>query len=74
MKKLGDYRWDNCEKHGRYASVSGDRHGCPYCKAEKKKKNYDILIKFCKKIAKQKDCPTEFIEIVNNEFWNLLNK
>jgi len=31
-----------------------------------------ILIDFCKKIAKQKDCPSEFIDIVNQEFWNLI--
>jgi hypothetical protein len=30
------------------------------------------LAKFCQKIAKQKDCPPEFIEIVNKEFWNLI--
>ena len=30
------------------------------------------LAKFCKKIAKQKDCPPEVIEIVNKEFWNLI--
>ena len=30
------------------------------------------LAKFCKKIAKQEDCPPEFIEIVNKEFWNLI--
>lgn len=30
------------------------------------------LAKFCQKIAKQEDCPPEFIEIVNKEFWNLI--
>ena len=30
------------------------------------------LAKFCTKIAKQKDCPPEFIKIVNKEFWNLI--
>ncbi len=32
----------------------------------------DVLADFCKKISKQKDCPKEFIEIVNKEFWNLI--
>lgn len=41
---------------------------------EKDSKVIDVknLAKFCKKIAKQKDCPPEFIEIVNKEFWNLI--
>lgn len=30
------------------------------------------LAKFCQKIAKQEDCPPEFIEIVDKEFWNLI--
>ena len=30
------------------------------------------LAKFCEKISKQEDCPPEFIEIVNKEFWNLI--
>ena len=30
------------------------------------------LAKFSQKIAKQEDCPAEFIEIVNSEFWNLI--
>ena len=34
--------------------------------------NVDNLAKFCKKIAKQEDCPPEFIDIVNKEFWNLI--
>ena len=32
----------------------------------------DILKGFCEKISKQSDCPSEFIDIVNKEFWNLL--
>jgi len=30
------------------------------------------LSKFCSKIAQQKDCPDEFIDIVNKEFWKLI--
>lgn len=30
------------------------------------------LANFCKKISKQEDCPVEFQEIVNKEFWNLI--
>ena len=30
------------------------------------------LAKFCEKISQQEDCPPEFIEIVNKEFWNLI--
>ena len=30
------------------------------------------LANFCKKISKQEDCPAEFQEIVNKEFWNLI--
>jgi hypothetical protein len=31
--------------------------------------------KFLKKIIQsQKDCPSEFIDIVNKEFWNLMNE
>jgi len=32
-----------------------------------------LLADFCKHIAKQEDCPAEFIEIVNKEFWNLID-
>jgi len=34
----------------------------------------DNLIKFHEKINQQKDCPPEFLEIVNKEFWNLIWK
>lgn len=27
---------------------------------------------FCKKISDQQDCPKEFIDLVNKEFWNLI--
>lgn len=30
------------------------------------------LAKFCKEISQQEDCPAEFTEIVNKEFWNLI--
>lgn len=30
------------------------------------------LAKFAKKISQQKDCPSEFVDIVNKEFWNLI--
>lgn len=30
------------------------------------------LAKFCKEISQQEDCPAEFIDIVNKEFWNLI--
>lgn len=30
------------------------------------------LAKFCHEISKQEDCPAEFVEIVNREFWNLI--
>jgi len=30
------------------------------------------LSKFCKQISQQKDCPAEFVDIVNKEFWNLI--
>ena len=32
----------------------------------------NILADFCKKISQQEDCPTEFVDIVNKEFWNLI--
>ena len=32
----------------------------------------NILAKFSKEIAKQSDCPSEFLDIVNKEFWNLI--
>jgi len=32
-----------------------------------------VLEEFCKKIIKeQEDCPKEFIDIVNEEFWNII--
>ena len=31
------------------------------------------LADFCKKVAKQQDCPEEFQEIINKEFWNLIS-
>ena len=40
-----------------------------YCKQNHDK---EILSSFCRKIATQKDCPVEFVEIVNKEFWNLI--
>ena len=30
------------------------------------------LANFCKKVSKQEDCPSEFQDIVNKEFWNLI--
>jgi len=30
------------------------------------------MAKFCQKIAKQEDCPPEFVEIVNKDFLNLI--
>lgn len=30
------------------------------------------LANFCKKISRQEDCPVEFQDIVNKEFWNLI--
>ena len=30
------------------------------------------LAEFCKNISQQEDCPAEFIDIVNKEFWNLI--
>lgn len=30
------------------------------------------LAKFCEKISQQEDCPPEFTEIVNKEFWKLI--
>ena len=32
----------------------------------------NILAKFSKKISQQSDCPAEFTDIVNKEFWNLI--
>jgi len=34
--------------------------------------NVSNLAKFCKRISQQEDCPPEFVEIVNKEFWNLI--
>ena len=31
------------------------------------------LADFCKKVSGQKDCPAEFQEILNKEFWNLIS-
>lgn len=39
---------------------------------EYKNSKNKILDDFCKKIVKQQDCPSEFIDIVNKEFWNLI--
>ena len=30
------------------------------------------LSNFCKEISKQENCPQEFQDIVNKEFWNLI--
>ena len=54
-----------CDQHeGHYINVNNDillNHN-----------KIETIANFCKKISKQKDCPSEFIEIVNKEFWNLL--
>lgn len=34
--------------------------------------NINTLIKFCKNINQQENCPPEFQKIVNKEFWNLI--
>ena len=34
--------------------------------------NDNILADFCKKISKQEDCPAEFVDLVNKEFWKLI--
>lgn len=53
----------NCETHnGHYEKYVEESYT----------NKYSILAEFCEKIAKQKDCPTEFKEIVNQEFWNLI--
>ncbi len=39
---------------------------------EKQRKESLILKQFCIKIVKQQDTPQEFINIVNDEFWNLI--
>lgn len=38
----------------------------------KKEEQSLIISKFCNKIIAQSDCPPEFINLVNKEFWNLI--
>jgi hypothetical protein len=35
-------------------------------------RNDSTLADFCKKISKQEDCPAEFVDLVNKEFWKLI--
>ena len=35
-KKLGNYNWNYCEKHGRYATTPNSEKGCPKCREENK--------------------------------------
>jgi len=34
--KLGNYRWNNCKKHGKYATTPSGKSGCPECRKENK--------------------------------------
>lgn len=45
-----------------------------YCKEcwGKEKQREQIIEDFCVKISKQKDAPKEFIDIVNDNFWELV--
>lgn len=36
------------------------------------KHDVNNLAKFCKEISQQENCPAEFVDIVNKEFWNLI--
>ena len=38
-KRLGNYKFRYCNKHGKYAIVSNEKRGCPKCRAEIKSKN-----------------------------------
>ena len=52
-----------------------EQYAKEYHESEVKKlrlQNVSNLAKFCEKISKQEDCPPEFIELVNKEFWNLI--
>jgi len=31
-----------------------------------------IIIDFYKKVSKQKNCPVEYVDILNDNFWNLI--
>ena len=39
----------------------------------RKETKQEILSNFCTAILKQKDCPVEFKEIVDNKFWELID-
>jgi len=63
----GNSQMPPCDKHTRHYIVvdTGDNEALNI-------QCVSSLAKFCQKIAKQEDCPPEFIEIVNKEFWNLI--
>lgn len=75
--------WDKCKDvensycylHHRVANVSSKyevfyfiNHITTNIEIEKR----NIIKTFSEKISKQKDCPQEFIDIVNDNFWELL--
>jgi hypothetical protein len=72
-KETGTVR---CTKCGGLVSGELQYTGDNYCKGHKTEQlntsHVNNLAKFSQKIAKQSDCPPEFIEIVNKEFWNLI--
>jgi hypothetical protein len=72
-KETGTVR---CTKCGGLVTGELQHSGDNYCKGHKTEQlnisHVSNLAKFCQKIAKQSDCPPEFIEIVNKEFWNLI--
>jgi len=55
----------NCDKFKQHVSVS-------LAANEAESDNIKLLSEFREKISQQKDCPPEFIDIVNKEFWNLI--
>ena len=70
-KETGTVR---CTKCGGLVSGELQYTGDNYCKGHEQLNISRVsnLAKFCQKIAKQEDCPPEFIDIVNKEFWNLI--
>jgi len=65
-----------CTKCGGLVIGELQHTGDSYCKGHETNQlnilDVNSLAKFCKKVAKQQDCPPEFIEIVNKKFWNLI--
>lgn len=65
-----------CTKCGGIISGNLQYVGDNYCNGhevgQSNASRIDVLVEFCRSVAKQKDCPPEFIEMVNKEFWNLI--